>query len=392
MSEPRWDVVVTCGGTGGHVLPALALVDALVAAGLDRERIGFVGGRTGIETRLVPPSGTPFVGLAVRGLPRARGVRGSAGKARSLGAMSTAVLRARALLSRHATQVVVGMGGYASLPCVLAAGRRRPVILYESNAVPGLAVRVAARRAATVACAFRSAAERFPNGMHAGFVVRPDLTALDVETRRVERSRACLAYGIEADRTVLAVMGGSQGAVRLNDAVLGLRERWWDRSSVALVHLTGRDAYEDVAAATAQEPAALQYIPIAFEDDMARLYSACDLLVCRSGASTCAEIAATGTPAICVPYPYATDDHQRRNAEELAAAGASRILLDSELDAVSLEEVVESVLVDRDTLAAMAAAAATMGEVDGAEVLAGTVVELLESARTTNRPQEGAAQ
>lgn len=392
MSDDPWDVAVTCGGTGGHVLPALALVDGLVEAGVVRSRIGFVGGLSGLETSLVPPTGTSYVGLPVRALPRDPGMRARARRAGALGAMGRSVMRARRLLARRRVRVVVGMGGYASLPCVLAAGRRLPVVLYESNAVPGLAVRVASGRARLVACAFAATAARFSNGMHAGFLVRGDL-AEDAGRRSAQRrSEACGAYGVDPRRFVIAVMGGSQGAARLNEAVVELCECWRDRRDLAVIHLTGRRHFEDVKRKTGERgggPTALEYVPVGFEGDMRRLYDACDLIVCRSGASTCAELAATATPAICVPYPHATDNHQLRNAEELARAGAALVLADDDLSAESLALAVDPMLGDSERLEAMSRGAASLWGGNGVEVLASAVVGLLESDGVKGQVDQG---
>lgn len=392
MSDEPWDVAVTCGGTGGHVLPALALVDGLVEAGVARSRIGFVGGMSGLETSLVPPTGTPYVGLPVRGLPRDPGMRARARRAGAFGAMGRSVLRARRLLARRRVRVVVGMGGYGSLPCVLAAGRRLPVVLYESNAVPGLAVRVASGRARIVGCAFEATAARFPNGVHAGFLVRRDL-AQGAGRRSVQRrSEACGGYGVDPRRFVLAVMGGSQGAARLNEAVLELCARWRNREDLAMIHLTGRSHFEAVerkAAALGGAASALEYVPLAFEEDMRRLYDACDLIVCRSGASTCAELAATATPAVCVPYPHATDNHQLRNAEELARAGAALVLADDDLSAESLALAVEPMFGDSERLEAMSRGAASLWSGNGVEVLASAVVGLLESDGVKGQADQG---
>ena len=378
-----WDVVVTCGGTGGHVLPALALVDALVGEGVPRERIGFVGGSTGIETRLVPDAGVELVSLDVRGLARSRGVRGLTRNVGAAGAMGRAVLRARRVLRRHGAPVVVGMGGYASLPSVLAAPRGR-VVLYESNAVPGLATRLGARRAAVVATAFAPERTGIVHAEQFGFLVRGALHDFD---RDALRAKARRHYGVHDDRTVVAVIGGSQGAMSLNDAVVGLLSRWRDRGDVAFVHLTGRGHADAVAAAATDALVAapadgVHWVGVPFEDDMARCYAAADLVVCRSGASTCAELAATGSAAVLVPYPHATDDHQRANARALVDVGAAELLDDADLDTDELGRVLDGLLARPERIEAMRAAASRLGAVDGAKLLARRVVQLRDRTGT----------
>jgi UDP-N-acetylglucosamine--N-acetylmuramyl-(pentapeptide) pyrophosphoryl-undecaprenol N-acetylglucosamine transferase len=379
-STDGWDVVVTCGGTGGHVLPALALVDALVDEGVPRDRIGFVGGSTGIETRLVPDAGVELVSLDVRGLVRSRSVRGIVRNVGAVTAMGRAVLRARRVLRGHGTPVVVGMGGYASLPSVLAAPKGR-VVLYESNAVPGLATRVGARRAALVATAFPPRDTGVTHAEQFGFLVRGAMRDFDRGALRADARRH---YGVHDDRTVVAVVGGSQGAKSLNDAVVGLLARWRDRGDVAFVHLSGRRDADTVAAAAAAAlgagPTRVSWFGTAFEDDMARCFAAADLVVCRSGASTCAELAATGSAAVLVPYPHATDDHQLANARALVDAGAAELLDDAAVDADVLGAVLDALLADPDRVTAMRAAASRLGAVDGAKLLARRVVQLTDGS------------
>lgn len=379
-----WDVVVTAGGTGGHVLPALAVVDGLEGLGVARERIGFLGGTRGIEVSAVPAAGVTFRGLDVRGLRRGLSVRAVLANLTALWAMAAAVIAARRILCRARARVVVAMGGYASVPAVVAARRRRQqVVVYESNSVPGVATRLAARRAALTTCAMTATASRLPDAVTVGFMVRsplerfasePSLVAtLAVEARSV--------YGIEAGRQVVVVMGGSQGARSLNDATVELVQRWRERDDLAVLHLVGRRDLDTVLERAARlGSAAITYVPIGFEDRMDRVYAVCDLMVCRSGASTCAELAATGTAAVCVPYPHATADHQRLNAAALVEAGAAEMLADDDVDADTLGNRLNLLLGDPDRLAAMRAAAAALGASNGARELAARVVGLLEEA------------
>ncbi|MFN8104956.1 MAG: glycosyltransferase [Acidimicrobiia bacterium] len=381
---PRWDVVVTAGGTGGHVLPALAVVEELVARGVGRDRIGFLGGRRGIEGEAVPAAGISFRGLDVRGLRRGFSWAAIAANVSALWAMLRAVRAARGILHASGAGVVVAMGGYASVPAVLAARRRsRRLVVYESNSVPGVATKLAARRATVTTCALESTVALLPRAQRIGFVVRRPLERFGTDPALVEdlAAEARAVYGIDAARRVVVVMGGSQGAHSLNEAVLGLAREWRDRDDLAVVHLVGRREIDAVLeAARPLEGSALTYVPIGFEDHIDRVYAVCDLMVCRAGASTCAELAATGTAAVCVPYPHATADHQRLNAEALAAAGAAAVLPDAAVSAASLAECVGTLLSEPHRLGAMQAAAAALGAADGAALLAERVIGLLGEA------------
>lgn len=380
-SAPHWEVVVTCGGTGGHVLPALAMVDALEDAGVARDRVGFVGGLHGQETKLVPAAGVDFVGFDVRGLRRSLSPKGMGRNVAAVAALGRAVRRARALVKRSGARVVLGMGGYASLPATLGAGRHAAVVLYESNSTPGLAVRLAARRAVLCGCAFESTVGRVPRGERVGFLVRPSLQGLDKAEVAAE---ARAAYGVDAGRRVLAVMGGSQGARSLNDAVVELVGRWRDRGDLAIVHLVGARDYDSVVAATRQAAggAALQYVPLAFEERVERVYALASLFVCRAGASTCAELCTTGTAAVLVPYPFAADDHQTKNAAELEAVGAAELLADADVSADTLGAAAGPLLAAPERVAAMGAAAAGLGSARAGTRLAQVVLDLLNAAPT----------
>lgn len=378
---PRWDVVVTAGGTGGHVLPALAVVEALVAAGTPRDRIGFVGGRRGMESEAVPAAGVAFRALDVRGLRRGFSIPALMANVAAVWALVAAVWAARRLLRSSKASVVVALGGYASIPAVLASRKRaQRVVVYESNSIPGIATRLAARRAAVTTCAMEPTVALLSHAERIGFMVRSPLERFASEPHLVAAlaDEAREAYGIDSHRSVVVVMGGSQGARSLNEATLGLAHEWRDRDDIALVHLAGRRDFDAVAeAAHDLEAAALRYVPIAFEDRMDRVFAVCDLMVCRSGASTCAELAATGTAAVCVPYPHATGDHQRLNAEALEDAGAAVVLADSEVSARTLAEGVGGLLGSGERLRGMSEAAAALGAANGARELAARVVTLL---------------
>jgi len=377
-----WDVVITCGGTGGHVLPALAVVDEIVALGIPRERIGFVGGRTGVEVTAVPAAGLDFVGFPVQGLERSLRPPALARNLRTVAGMGRAVWKARRLLRASGARVVVGMGGYASLACVFAAGRKRRVLTYESNSVPGIATKITGRRAVFIGTAFEATREYLPKAERIGFAVRPVFADLvDADGRPSQRrqelaAEARAAYGIEEGRQVLAVMGGSQGARSLNKAVLDLLIGWSRRDDLACVHLVGRRDYDEIARQTAGlfQGSSVQYVAIDFEEKAERVFALADVMVCRSGASTCAELAATGLPAVCVPYPYATDDHQRLNAEELVQAGAVELLLDAEVSGTALAAVLTPLLENTQMRETMARAASRLGEAQGARRLAEEIV------------------
>ncbi|MEO8605934.1 MAG: undecaprenyldiphospho-muramoylpentapeptide beta-N-acetylglucosaminyltransferase [bacterium] len=340
-------MVVAGGGTGGHLFPGLAVAEQW--AGADAASVLFVGSAFGIEARVIPQTRFAFQPLAIRGL-RGRGWRGAFELAAQLPA---ALLRAWRILGAFGADLVLGVGGYASFPVVAAAWLRRvPTVLLEQNAHPGLANRVLGRLARRVCTTFEEANGYFP----AGSVV---LTGNPV--------RAAAAPATAAPRAgfTLLAFGGSQGAHRLNTALAEAAPAL--RAAVAdlqVIHQTGATDCESVAAQWAAAGVAADVRP--FIDDMGAAYARADLVLCRSGATTVAELAALGKAAILVPYPFAADDHQRANANVLAERGAAVLVLDRDCSAERLATEVIGLARDRARLAAMATAAQRLGVPDAA--------------------------
>jgi len=348
-------IVIAGGGTGGHLYPGLALADALARGGV---AVAFVGTAGGIEARVVPAAGYPLTLLPGRQLRGGGFARAAAGLATAAGA----ALRAVALLGRLRPSLVVGVGGYASVAVVVAGALRRlPILLLEQNVIPGAANRILARAARRVCVGFEESVACFPPGraLHTGNPVRVGL----LRPRSPRR------------RPGLLVFGGSAGAHRLNEAVvaalgvLGPAAR-----GVDVVHQTGSADLDAVRARYAALGLTARVEP--FIADMGGAYAAADLAVARAGAMTCAELTAVGLPAILVPYPYAADDHQRRNAETLVRAGAAEMILDRELSGERLAARLAALLDDPPRRIAMAAQARGLGRPDAAERVAAECLRL----------------
>jgi UDP-N-acetylglucosamine--N-acetylmuramyl-(pentapeptide) pyrophosphoryl-undecaprenol N-acetylglucosamine transferase len=341
------------------VYPALALAGELSARGAPFDRLHFVGSARGLEARAVPAAGYTIDLLPGRGLERR--LRLSSG--RVLWDALVATVRALGIVRRRRPRVVVGVGGYASLPGVLAARARRvPTVVHEQNAAPGLANRTAVRLGARAAVSLPGTPLR--GAVLTGNPVRPEIVA-------VRRS--------PVSPPLVAVVGGSLGARRINEAVLDLYSRWRDRPDVAVHHVTGIRDHEWCAArlASLRRPGdALRYELVEYEEHMDALYSRAALLVGRAGAVTVAELALTGTPAVLVPLPGAPGDHQTHNAEALVRAGAAVLVPDPECDAARLDAELTPLVHDGDRLTAMSAGARTLARPDAAARLADLVVEV----------------
>ncbi len=363
--------VVTGGGTAGHVLPALAVAEALVARGHDPATIVYAGCERGMETRLLPA--TPFrhrfydvVGLQ-RSLTR-----------RNLGfvpKLFRSTRRAIADFRADRPAVVVSVGGYASMPSVFAARRLKvPVVVVSYDRTPGRASRLSARRAVACAVAFENSP--LPRAEVTGAPVRQAIFDVDRVAGRAEaRSR----LGLPSDRFVVAVMGGSQGSGVLNGAVADYLHQHLSDTQLAVRQAAGErflDSIERVGNSDQDsDEAGVLHQLIGYEDDMASVYAAADVLIGRGGASTVHEVAVTGTPAILVPWPNAADDHQTDNVGWLSEQAGAILLPEADLNrpGVGLADTIERLRGNPDELAALSAAASRRGDVHRSGALAALI-------------------
>lgn len=364
-------VVIAGGGTTGHLAPGLAVADLLRSQGAE---VLFIGTPNGPEARLVPKAGYEFKAVSVIG--RGPG-KFTLRNARAIGKLSTATVRSLGIIRKFKPDVVVGTGGYVSLPAA-AASRLcgLPLVLHEQNSVPGMANRVASRFARSVGVSFPGT-ERFfgPGAVLVGNPVRRSLTQFD---REALRPAGLAEFGLEPGRPTLLVFGGSQGARSINDALTASYDRW--RSSrIQVLHLAGPRNFDAVRSAVeaGREPTdVLIYRVVGYTDSMELAYACSDLALCRSGASTIAELAAVGLPSVLVPLPVSLDDDQRKNAEAVVEVGGARMLLDIELDPQVVVEVVEGLLNEPSARLEMAAGVRSLARPDAARRFA----ELVEAA------------
>jgi len=346
------------GGTGGHTYPAIAVAQELERRG---HTVRFVGGKRGIEVRVVPAAGFEIDLLPGRGLQR----RLTLDNVGAVWGAFSAVLRAIAIVRRRRPRVVVGFGGYASFPCVFAARLLRvPVVVHEQDAAPGLANRLGVRLGARPAVSLPGTP--LPNATLTGNPVRAAFA-------RLERTPPPAG-----DPALVAVFGGAQGARTINRAALGCYDTWRARTDRAVRHVCGPrnlDACAAELAAARRSGDALVYELVGYEEHMDALYDRAALAVCRAGAGTIAELTAVGLPAVLVPLPGAPSDHQTRNAQTLERAGAAVLLPDAECDAARLDRVVSELLGATDRLEQMGRAARGLGRRDAAERLSDLVEE-----------------
>ncbi|MEJ2518932.1 MAG: undecaprenyldiphospho-muramoylpentapeptide beta-N-acetylglucosaminyltransferase [Desulfuromonadales bacterium] len=350
------------GGTGGHLFPAIALAEQLKYEE-PQSQILFVGTARGLEASMLPELGWPLEVIDMRGWAGL----GLLKKIRVAGLLIKSLLQSRRLLRRFNPDVVVGFGGYASVPVLLAARLMRlPIVIHEQNAWPGLANRLLGRWASRVCLSFAEADRAFHY-------------AATVLTGNPVRAAMENCPSIDVTANCLLVFGGSQGARAINRTVLGALEHLQDwRESLTIIHQSGEADHEEVLQSYQSNGwPRVEVVP--FIKDMAGAYARATLVVCRAGATTLAELPACGRPAILVPYPYAAAGHQSDNAQAMATKGAALMIEEQHLTAERLAKMINGLLHDQTSLLSMAAAAKRMAS-------RGAAARLLRECRAVQQP------
>jgi len=349
----------------------MAVADELRASGAE---VSFLGTRERIEAELVPAAGYEIDFLKVRGIDRRNPLRAAVAVAEAVAAVGAA----RRALRRRGADAVVGGGGFVAGPAGLAAAlTRTPLVLTEADSHLGLANRLLAGRARRVCLAFPIEGREGGPYLVTG---RP----VPVAILGADRDRARARFGIAPDARCLLVMGGSQGARSINEAAIEAFAEAGSggpdaefRRDFHVIHLSGRRDFEDLERRLAAAPHGERYMLLPYEPDLGDVLAACDLVLARSGGSIF-EVVAAGRPAILVPYPYATADHQAANAAWMSEAGAAETIVDDALNARLLAERVSSLFVEERRLGAMSEAAASLARPDAARAIAD---EVLAAAR-----------
>jgi UDP-N-acetylglucosamine--N-acetylmuramyl-(pentapeptide) pyrophosphoryl-undecaprenol N-acetylglucosamine transferase len=351
--------VLAGGGTGGHVIPALAIAQQLKKA--YAAEVLFIGTPRGMENRLVPVAGFDLRLVQVGALNRVS----LATKLRTIVDLPRAVWDASRMLAEFRADVVIGVGGYASGPAMGAAILRGiPTIAFEPNVVPGFANRLVARWVSSAAVHFEETCKYFPNCHVTGVPVRSAFFQIPPKS--------------PGSQATLLVFGGSQGARAINDAMVESLPNLHQRApTLHVVHQTGERDFERVSVAYAQSN--ISSTVHKFIDDMPGMFAKADLIVCRSGASTVGEITAAGKPAIFVPFPRAADDHQNVNARALERAGAAVVVEESKLESAYLVDTITALIDDSARLQRMSVAARALSHPKAVEEIAAIVKELIDA-------------
>jgi UDP-N-acetylglucosamine--N-acetylmuramyl-(pentapeptide) pyrophosphoryl-undecaprenol N-acetylglucosamine transferase len=361
-------VLVAGGGTAGHVEPALSLAAAVLRVRPDTTVVA-LGTTSGLEAQLVPARG-----YQLRLIRKVTMPRGDLRKWTGVPAGLWAAVRDTArVLDDDSIDVVVGFGGYVSLPAYIAARRAGvPFVVHEANARPGVANRIGARFTRFVAVSVPATVERLPHAQLVGIPLRRSISSLD---RAELREKARSTFRLDTQLPTLLVFGGSQGARTINNAMEGAARRLLD-AGVQVLHAVGR---QNAALSVDRRAGDPPYVVVPYLDRMDLAYAAADLVLARSGAMTCAEVSAVGLPAVFVPYPHSNGE-QAVNAEPLVEAGAAVVVRDDELNAVVVEHLVGGLVCDRQRLSTMSAAALSLGARDADDRLASLVLSAAGAA------------
>lgn len=374
MPKTQPTVLIAAGGTGGHIFPGLATADALRRLNPDLT-VEFVGTADRMEAKLVPEAGYTLHTVDAMALPRKTDPK----ILRLPFVLAKSVNDVRKLIKERNVIAACGFGGYTSVSLGLAAKATGvPLVLHEQNAVPGVTNKLLAPLATRVVGTFEATMQAMgkPLSGAIGNPVRTAFAEVLAQRDRFDRAAAIASFGLHPDRQTVVVFGGSQGAKAINDAIVAAAALLPNPEQVQILHATGEKSYDDYARRWADDaPAGLHAVVKPFIANMADALQIADLVVCRSGASTLAELTVLGLPAILVPYPYATGNHQHANAQAMTKADAAILIEDASLTGAGLADTINTVL-DPDTNARMRAASASLGRPDAATDLANLLLEV----------------
>lgn len=350
--------VISGGGTGGHILPAVSISQAMLKIE-PSIKIVYIGGKGQREASIVPKFGLDFLPIHVEGFPRSFSKKWF----KVIYKVPRGFIESLSILKKFSPHIVIGTGGYVCGPVLLAAWIRRiPILIQEQNAIPGITNRIVGRWADEIHVPFQEAVKFFPEDKTK---ITPNPIREEITTAYGGKKK----LGLNEDKTTILFMGGSQGASSINAAAVDAMNRLTDLADqIQAIHQTGNLDIQSVKEAYNKLPFTSLVKP--FFDNMEDVYSATDMAVCRAGASTLAELTACGIPAVLIPYPYATNDHQTFNALALEKNGAALMIKNADLNGEVLENTIRSMIHDKEKLVVMSKNSRSMGSPNAARDIA----------------------
>lgn len=385
-------IIISGGGTGGHIYPGIAIANELLRLKSDLEII-FVGGKGRLESKVIPRHNFSFIPISVAGFPRRPTWRWF----QVISKVLFSIADSFRLLGELKPKAVIGTGGYVCGPVLLAASLMKiPTLIQEQNAFPGLTNRLLGRWVDEIHVSFEEAAEYF-NADKVRVTGNPIRREIRILSEAKASTRMFATFGLRSGKKTVFVMGGSQGAHPINVAMVEALNHLVDRklktstneingnkefqlepfaAKLQIIHQTGQDDYELVKSEYTKRETKITSLVQPYFENIPQIYALADLMVCRTGAMTIAEITAYGLPAILIPYPHSTADHQRINAQAMASKGAAIIINDAELTGEILAQKLIDLLFNEPRLGQMAAASKSLGRPNAAEEIAQAILKL----------------
>ncbi len=364
----------TCGGTAGHINPAVAIAGRLRELMPDCE-ILFIGAEGMMEMQLVPREGYEIRGVEITNLSRSLSLEGLRHNAKTLKNVAVSIEKAHRIIREFGPDAVIGTGGYVCYPVLTAAHRLHiPTLVHESNAVPGLTTRLVSRHVDRVMVGFEESRTQYPDPEKVFVTGTPVRGSFSLFTKETARSQ----LGIPNDKPLVVSVWGSLGAAHMNAVIAKMIPLMRGEPSFRLVHATGSRYYKAICAElaeTAPDRAEFGADVREYIYDMPRVMAAADLVLCRAGASSLAELCFMGKPAVIVPSPNVTNNHQERNARVLERAGGAKVLLEGEFDAASLLAMIRGLLSDEKRMASMHEAMLSLAVPDAADRICGVILD-----------------
>ena len=361
-------IIVSGGGTGGHIYPALTLINALKNKRPDAEFL-YVGTEKGLEADIVPKAGINFTALKLEGgLERHFTLENITRAANAI----WSIKHASDIVKNFKPNVVVGTGGYVCGPILLAASLMKvPTLIQEQNAVAGVTNKILSKFVNKIAVGTQDALKNFPadKTIYTGNPIRAEVLA-------AEKADGLKEFGFTSDKPIVLISGGSRGARSINNAMIGVLKSAAEKNSAQFLHVTGKGEFDSVIEKLSDILDAPNIKVVPYLYNMPRAMAMADLAIFRAGATGLAELTARGIPAILIPYPYAAENHQEFNAKSLVDAGAARMILNKDLTAELLQKNLDELLTSPEKLKSMAAASLSLGKPNAADEIVDLILKL----------------
>jgi len=366
-------IIVSGGGTGGHIYPAITLIRTIQKQ-VENPEILYVGTKIGLEADIIPKEGLPFKTVDIRGLERKLSIN----MIKTVGKAIHGVWQARRIVKQFNPDVVIGTGGFVCGPILLAASLMGiPTLIQEQNVIPGITNKFLAKFVTKIAVGYQDAIKYFPKEKvtFTGNPIRAEVLSMNREDGLAE-------FGFDANKKTILISGGSRGARSMNRAMIEVHKHFASSQNIQLLHVTGKNEYNDIVTSVQEQGIDLQQsrniLIKPYLYDMPKALALADLAIFRAGATGIAELTAKGIPSILIPYPYAAENHQEFNALSLVKRGAAVMIRDKDLTSVGLIKAIESIISEPVKLLKMATASREMGRPEAAEEIAKIVILLAD--------------